>query len=432
LKLKSMAKDAEEPLDLIRPAVAIALLWGTVTWAQVAEPPLEPVEAIRYEQSGGLASEATGTGARETEALAEPRAVSLRLAVGAGYDANVFRTEQDTDSDFFWEVRPLVLFNGWAGKHQLGLGYEGAFRKYIDFDTEDFFDHRIFANANLDLTRKLDANLRGQVWWGHDARGSPGARIVNPSDLDTWREHRVRAELVYGREITRAQIIPWVELSGIRYLNNNQSVRDFDRQDFRARGRWRFNPRFYGLVEGGVARIDHLDPSNDLDRQEFELLVGFGWQVTAKTSGEVLVGLLDRDFDSPSRGNTGDYNWDARIHWWPRPYSKVTAFTRRTSREDASGGLGTFLADNFGVLWRHAFTQRLELNANAEYTAARYDSPRRDDFWLLELGVTHGLTRWLDLGARYEYLGRRSNISGLDYDDHMFVVELKTGTDFGF
>jgi hypothetical protein len=432
LKLKSMAKDAEEPLDLIRPAVAIALLWGTVTWAQVAEPPLEPVEAIRYEQSGGLASEATGTGAGETEALAEPRAVSLRLAVGAGYDANVFRTEQDTDSDFFWEVRPLVLFNGWAGKHQLGLGYEGAFRKYIDFDTEDFFDHRIFANANLDLTRKLDANLRGQVWWGHDARGSPGARIVNPSDLDTWREHRVRAELVYGREITRAQIIPWVELSGIRYLNNNQSVRDFDRQDFRARGRWRFNPRFYGLVEGGVARIDHLDPSNDLDRQEFELLVGFGWQVTAKTSGEVLVGLLDRDFDSPSRGNTGDYNWDARIHWWPRPYSKVTAFTRRTSREDASGGLGTFLADNFGVLWRHAFTQRLELNANAEYTAARYDSPRRDDFWLLELGVTHGLTRWLDLGARYEYLGRRSNISGLDYDDHMFVVELKTGTDFGF
>lgn len=427
-----MAKDAEEPLDLIRPAVAIALLWGTVTWAQVAEPPLEPVEAIRYEQSGGLASEATGTGAGETEALAEPRAVSLRLAVGAGYDANVFRTEQDTDSDFFWEVRPLVLFNGWAGKHQLGLGYEGAFRKYIDFDTEDFFDHRIFANANLDLTRKLDANLRGQVWWGHDARGSPGARIVNPSDLDTWREHRVRAELVYGREITRAQIIPWVELSGIRYLNNNQSVRDFDRQDFRARGRWRFNPRFYGLVEGGVARIDHLDPSNDLDRQEFELLVGFGWQVTAKTSGEVLVGLLDRDFDSPSRGNTGDYNWDARIHWWPRPYSKVTAFTRRTSREDASGGLGTFLADNFGVLWRHAFTQRLELNANAEYTAARYDSPRRDDFWLLELGVTHGLTRWLDLGARYEYLGRRSNISGLDYDDHMFVVELKTGTDFGF
>ena len=84
------------------------------------------------------------------------------------------------------------------------------------------------------------------------------------------------------------------------------------------------------------------------------------------------------------------------------------------------------------MLWRHAFTQRLELNANAEYTAARYDSPRRDDYWLLELGVTHGLTRWLDLGARYEYLGRRSNISGLDYDDHMFVVELKAGTDFGF
>jgi hypothetical protein len=242
----------------------------------------------------------------------------------------------------------------------------------------------------------------------------------------------LKAELVYGREITRAQLIPWVELSGIRYTNNNQSIRDYDRQDYRLRGRWRFNPRFYGLAEGGIARIDHLDASNSLDRSESDIMVGFGWQATAKTSGEVLVGMLNRDFDDPSRGSSNDLDWDARIHWSPKPYSRVTAFTRRTSREDASGGVGTFLADTLGVRWSHGFSQTLELDTNLEFTRADYDSPRTDDYWRLDLRVTQAITRWLDFGATYQFLGRRSNIPGLDYDDHKILLELRAGTDYGF
>jgi hypothetical protein len=38
----------------------------------------------------------------------------------------------------------------------------------------------------------------------------------------------------------------------------------------------------------------------------------------------------------------------------------------------------------------------------------------------------------LDIGASYQYLGRRSNIPGLDYNDHMFLLELRAGTDYGF
>lgn len=361
-----------------------------------------------------------------------PRAVSLRLATGIGYDDNVFRTQDDTQSDYFVSVRPGVLLTGWAGKHRFGLGYEGDYRQYAEYSSNDFFDHRFFGNANLDLTRKADVNLGGQLWWGHDPRGAPGARIVVPGDLDTWREYRVQAELVYGREITRAQIIPWIEFSGVEYLNNNQSIRDYDRQDLRARGRWRFNPRFYGLVEGGIGLVNHSDPSNDLDRTESDVLVGFGWELTAKTSGEILVGILNRDFDDPARGDDKSFDWDARVYWSPKPYSKVTAFTRRTSREDASGGVGTFLADTLGIRWRHAFSETTELDTNLEYTVADYDSPRTDKYLLWDLGITQGINRWLDFGVTYQYLGRNSNIPGIDYDDHEILLELRAGTDFGF
>lgn len=438
-----MAKDVDGLLDRIRPAVALALLWANCAWPQVAEQPVQPADSIRLDLSDRPANYSTANVAPETAASPQgevfdvdaqaPRALSLRLATGIGYESNVYKTERNPRSGYFWNIRPGIVLNGFAGKHSFELGYEGDYRQYFEFSTDDFFDHRIFAGADLDLTRKVDLNLGGQVWWGHDPRGSMGARVINPGDLDTWRDSRVRADLIIGREITRAQLIPWVEISAMRYLNNDQSIRDYNSEEIGLRGRWRFNPYLYGIAQGALTHVDHLDPSNDLDRNETNFLVGFGWQATAKTSGEVLVGVLNQDFENPALGDTTNFDWDARIYWSPKPYSKVTAFTRRTSREDPSGGTGAFLANTLGVDWRHAFSRRLELNTGFDFSIADYyNSPRRDKYLTYDISVTRGLTQWLDVVASYQYLGRRSNIPGLDYNDNVILFELRVGTDYGF
>ena len=221
------------------------------------------------------------------------RGITLRLSTGVGYDANVFRTERNIRDDFFWSLRPAASLNGVFSKHSYRLGYEGDYATYSDFGTEDFYDHRFLGDTRLDLTRKLDLVFGAQYWLGHDPRGSLGNRIIVPGDLDRWQEYRVKAELVVGREIARAQIIPWVEFSGMRYTNNGQSIRDFDRQDFRLRGRWRFTSRLYGLAEGGYANITHLDSRNTLDRTETDFLLGIGWQATAKTSTHGMICARD-------------------------------------------------------------------------------------------------------------------------------------------
>jgi hypothetical protein len=343
-----------------------------------------------------------------------------------GYDANVFRTERNTRDDFFWSLRPAVYLDGLFGKNSYRLGYEGDYAKYFDFSTEDFDDHRLFGDTRLDLNRKLNLVFGAQYLWAHDPRGSLGNRLIVPGDLDRWQEYRVKAEFIVGREITRAQIIPWVEFSGMRYTNNGQSIRDFDRQDFRLRGRWRFTPRLYGLAEGGYANITHLDSRNTLDRTETDLLLGFGWQATAKTSGEAMFGILNRNFEDPVRATSNSPTWDIRIYWTPKPYSKVTGYTRRSSEENA-GGVGNYLADSYGALWRHAFTERLELDTSIDYTIAEFDTVREDKYVSFDVGLTYELNRWLDVGATYQYFNRRSNIPGINYDDHMFLLELRAG-----
>ena len=434
-----MANDAGESLDRIRPAVALLLLAAALPCAHAQQQPLQPVENIRLEQIDRPAHYSSNISIPDATAATDaaapsplPDVLQLRLATGFGYDDNVFRTESDTRSDYFWNVRPAIVLDGWAGKHNLSIGYSGDYRTYSNYSTEDFYDHRIFANANLDLTRKVDLKLGAQVWWGHDPRGAPESRIVNPGDLDTWRDSRVKAELIYGREITRAQIIPSVEFTQQRYLNNNQSDRDYDRQDYGLRGRWRFTPRLYGVVEGGIAHIDYLDPGNSLDRDEYWILGGVGWQATAKTSGEILIGALNQDFDDPAFGDSTNLDWNGRVYWTPKPYSKVTAFARRTSVDAPSPGGGNYLADTFGVGWRHAFTEQLELDLGLEHTLADYDTGRKDKYWRLDLTLRQSITNWMDVTATYQFLTRDSNVPGLDYDDNMVILELELGTDYVF
>lgn len=433
-----MANCANELLGCTRPAVAIVLLWANSAWAQGEQQPVQSIRldvqeqhevnpnAINTEQSTR-----SDTGADVQDQQGTLRGISLRLSTGIGYDDNVFRTESNTRNDYFWTVRPAAYLNGVFGKNLYTLGYEGNYATYTDYSTEDFYDHRLFGNTRLDLSRKTDLIFAAHYWWGHDPRGSLGNRLFVPGDLDQWEEYRFRAELVYGREITRAQIIPWVELSGRRYTNNGQSIRDFDRQDLRVRGRWRFNPRFYGLAEGGFANINHLDSRNTLDRTETEILLGFGWDATAKTSGEALFGILNRDFADATRATSNNLAWDIRVHWLPKPYSKVTAYTRRGSEENA-GGVGNFLADTYGALWRHGFSERLVLDTAIDYTVADFDTPREDKYVTFDLGLTYELTRWLDIAATYQYLNRRSNIPGIDYDDNEILLELRAGTEYSF
>lgn len=427
---------AERVLETVRPAVAVALLVPGLTAAQTPDPP-EPIgEDLRLEDTvapsaGGAWGAGLRTEAEEADRRGRrpDRGLTLGLATGIGYDDNVFRTESDTDSDFFWNVRPSAYLDAVFGRNDFRLGYEGDYRSYFDYSTEDFYDHRVLGVAALDVSRKVDLNLSGHVLWGHDDRGGVGVRLEGSRDLDRWREDLVRAELVVGREITRAQIIPWVEYSQVRYLNNDQSDRDFNRASFWVRGRWRFTQTFWGLAEAGTSSIDHLDPSNDLDRTEPGVLVGFGWQVTAKTSGEVLVGLMSRDFEDPSRGDPVNFTYDININWAPKPYSRFTLYGRRESLEDASGesgGLGTLLASTMGLRWRHALTERLDFDSGIEYVLAEYDDGRDDDYLTFDFGLVQQLRTWLDVGVHYEHTRRRSNVPGINYDDNVVWVELRS------
>lgn len=433
LKPRILAIDADKLLGLSRPAVAIALLWAGLAWAQTAQQPVPSVNTRVTEQynanANTLGSARTGTDTDSNAVAQEPgplRGIVLLLSAGMGYDDNVFRTETNTADDFFWMVRPSIHFLGGLGRHGYGFGYDGVYVNYLEYSNQDYYNHRLFADVALDLTRKLDLNLNGAVNWGHDPPGAIGTCLVCSATPDTWQSYLAGAELVIGRAISRGQIIPTMEFSGVRYTNNGQEIRDFDQQAYGLRGRLRLTPRLSAIAQGNYAIVDHTDPNNGLDRTVTSLLGGVAWEATAKTSGEILIGTLIQDFDDPAQGESNNFNWDVRAFWDPEPYSRVTLFTSRRSQEDAAGGIGHFLADTYGAGWRHGFSERLIMSTNVDYTVAEYTSGRRDTYSTFGIEFTHTLNRWLDISAQYQYLNRRSNIPGINYDDNTILLKLTT------
>lgn len=324
-----------------------------------------------------------------------------------------------------FELQPRVYLQGGGGSSRLRLGYEGAYAAHHDLSIENYDDHNFLAETTLSPHKKIRLDGGMGLEYGHDPRGGTTSRIFTFSDPDRWREHRLGASLKVGRRIAKAEITTSFDIRGRRYLNNGQETRDFEERAFWLRTRWNFTPRFAAVVEGGGADIDYLDANSNLDGDRSELLYGVIWSATAKTSGEFKIGQIQRNFDSPSVADRKGSNWDVRITWAPRPFSRLTFYTNRSIDEGAGflGG-GTVASQTGGVRWRHGFTSRLELDTGLEYTQSEFTNGRDDDLTVVDATLTFRLERWLDLGAGFEYANRDSNVALADYDAQIVFVRL--------
>lgn len=382
----------------------------------------------RVEQARNNAAESSaGQSAGAAGAAGAPPAdtgLVLKLSLEYRHDGNLFSTAGNTESDFIRGMRPGLEWRGRIRKHELSFSWDGDLANHARFHREDYFNHDLDALARLDLHRKVKLNLGAELDFGTDARGGLTSRQTATGRPDRWRRHGIGASVEVGRRIATAQFRLGVERGGVRYLNNDQSVRDVDEFGTELEGAWHLSPRLSLLGQLGFANNDYQDPSVPLDSREYEALIGVEWEATAKTSGRVLIGNLWKDFDDPSRPGFVGRSWDVEVSWSPRTFSKLTAYASRDATESAFGGTGTAILDTFGLKWRHALSERLFLLAGAEFATSDLGGGRNEDRFSTDVGLTYTLTRWLDVSLSYEADRRQSEPGGADFGDRALLIRL--------
>lgn len=359
-----------------------------------------------------------------------PRFSSLKLGLSVTtlHDDNVLRSNANEESSLVILTAPKVLLAGRLGRHGIVLGYEGKHGNYLELSEQNYFDHEFIAGADLLFSRKLKVALDTGLFYGHDQPGDFTSRLNAPPDPDRWRRYHAGISATFGRAWasvlqTKAGFGIGFQQSGIRYLNNNQGDRDYDRQSFALKGRYNLGPTLSLVADAGLSLTDYTDPATPLDNREVSLLVGIAWAATAKTTGEVKLGLLEKDFDDPNESDFSGANFNFKVEWSPRTFSTFTAYGSRDAPASGQGG-GSVVISTAGLRWRHGFSSRLVSETGFQYQQADFESDQQDELYQLDAAVRYRFNRFLDLRAGVGYASQSSNNPSAEYDDTSVLVEM--------
>lgn len=359
--------------------------------------------------------------------------LALQMTLGAKHDDNVLRTATAERASMILGAKPGAVLSGRIGRHGFELGYRGDYARFLDEPDENYEDHEFIADGELRLTRKLRIFLDNGLKFGHDARGDVGSRLAPSAEPDRWRLHHAGGKVIFGRASapvlkTKAEISGAYEAGGLRHLNNNQSARDYDSDEFGLSGRYNVGSKLAVVADATVIFTDYLDPATPLDSRETSFLVGIAWDATAKTSGEIKVGKLFREFFDPGQPDFAGSDWEARIVWAPKSYSVVTFHASRSSEESGQGG-GTAIVDRTGLRWRHGFTSKLTFDGKAQLTQSEFGAGRDDDQFDLGAALSYQWKRWAQFRGGFEHGFRDSTLPGAEYDNSILFLEFEAKFD---
>lgn len=369
--------------------------------------------------AGAVSKAATGSAStsRSSATKSPFRGLSLHLTSGLRFDDNVLSSSRGEQRDVVVVTQPAIYFDTRFGRHDLRLGYEADMQRYMDISSQNRLNHSFIASGDLDLSRRLKSRIEAGLKFGTDTAGDIGSRDLTGGEPDRWRSHRLAGDITLGRRIAKAQIGVGVEVSGFRYLNNNQQSRDYDRHDLRLKGRYNLGPKYALISTLSAARLDYTDQASTLDSREYSAMVGVEWEATAKTSGAVSIGLRHRDFDSALRSSNGGFAWDARVTWAPKTYSQFTLYSSRQVSEGGftDGASAVTITDISGLRWRHGLSERTTFEANVERSLSGSNGTD-DEYMSYGAGLRYRFNRWVDVFGDWSYRSRSSDGPGTGYD----------------
>lgn len=357
-----------------------------------------------------------------------------KLSTEAWHTDNRFYSEGDEVSESGLRLLPEVVLAYTPSIGKAALGYKGKIEPIAE---DDYNDREFFATADLRPMLRHRLELDARYKHDHDPLGL--SRTENAPDpealeLDEWEENRVGAQYTFGAPEARINVSARAELFDREYQTNRDdgtAFLDYKGTTFGGGLTYRMSAKTQFVLD-----YEHLETEYDLDAgptfdsKTDRYLAGLRWLATAKTSGELLVGFFERDFDAEARGTSDGVDWRARIAWVPMSRSQFTLTTGRLLRETALVVGENFLdTQYYDLVWRQDWSSRFYSDAKLALYEGEFDGTVRDDD-TLNYGLTlyYELSRKVTVKAGATIIDRDSTVDTNDFDRY----ELFQGFEFVF
>jgi hypothetical protein len=342
------------------------------------------------------------------------------LTVGAAYDENIYRVENDPVADSYLIAAPTLYYLGIYGKHRVVAEYEGAYGAYNEYNGDNYADTKLGLDATLDPSPILDVNLGGSYDIGHEGRGKQGSRFEVSTEPDFVDETNVFAKVTLGRQSQTLQFGLRADSTNRIYNNNEQSART--RRSDKGTGEVYYNIGQKTSFVGSFAysQIDYTEPdAYQLDSIETYTMLGAVWRATGKTTGEFRIGYMTKDLDNELLADYKGLALTGRVIWKPISYSKVVVALSRTTEETPQYGTSYYVQNRGYVAVEHELTDQLTALGNIDIRSATFSDDRVDTLFDYGVELRYDMYNWLSCSVNYLSASRNSTAQGINYTDNI-------------
>jgi len=362
--------------------------------------------------------------------------ITPTVGLSLGYDDNITLAHSNEISSLFYQISPAIRVELPSDHSVLMLIAAAEIVRYVDSPIDNRQSWHLRLDWIWDISTRQDLNLFAQYGDGADRRGEgrrQGDAGLVAIDPDEWERLDFGGEWDYGAVGNRGRLTLRAGASNLNYTNNRGNgtpgdlgTRALDRDWYFLGGTfyWRVAPKTSLLLDYLYTDINY-DVATDFDSEEKSWMFGVTWDATARTSGTIKYGNLEKDFADPERGGFDGPTWVATIDWRPRTYSVFTLTGTRNTQEPNGGG-DFVVREDLSLSWLHDWAARFGTTVDIGIGSDDYrPTTRKDDLFYWGVGARYTFNQHFRFGASVTSYNRDSVVEEFDYKQLIFLLSLE-------
>jgi hypothetical protein len=355
--------------------------------------------------------------------------VNSMITSSLGYGDNIFRGLDNETSSGFFSIKPQVEVVRESADHRLSFDYEGDGFVFFDSSDDNYLSNRVAGDYARKLSSTSEFSIGAAFEDGSTVRGTDITEGTN-GDVEGATDF-TRKDFLLGYRIGSEKAGPSLEL-GYNYtdleFDNFDLVnqgRDYELDTLSARLGYQYSVATKFFVDLSYSDFDYdrvaASFGGELDNSEQAILVGMQWRLSRLTTGEISVGVIDKEFDNfqdPSSLTT----WNVELTWTPTARDTITV--EGFSKPFEQAGAGTFQeVEQATVKWEHDLSRTISFRGGLTLGSVDFeDVSRDDDFDSVELGLFYRPTRYSEWSLNYQYEEKDSSLSQFDFETNTVFV----------
>ncbi len=350
------------------------------------------------------------------------------LEAGASFTDNFFYTGDEleqTDGTGFL-LKPELAAIRVLPRARMALEASGEFATFdVPDDIDDYFDSRVGVGADWVSSARNRWRFGSRLSFDHDPFGTERTEStpLETRELDEYREILGNLGYRYGLPTDQFNFDVNLATKNKTYTSNEAATQFLDHEDALGQLGAYYNlsakTSLFASVSASRSLYEVVAPGA-LDRSATELRYGLGsnWKASAKTSGNIYLGYVNRRPRDDRRDDYSGFDWSAGMSWSPRSVSTFEIQTGRVTQESYLLA-ADFINNRYGsVSWSQQWGARFNSKLAVRYIDSEFVGiDRNDDTLGVVLDAEYLLSRYLKLLGTASSIGRDTDDAAIsDYD----------------